>query len=170
MMITRDKLDCCARPPNFACYSNSPLGTGPRDNLAFSAEQALLAGDHGSPPRAQQHRDAQQKKGSRCGGGGGDDRPGEAESRRAPGKQHHRPDNEGDHPGKADHPERSDVSLGNQQADTEQHEPHPRVVDRKQIERIQRHQQADAANNSGSVRPSILRRRSGTSSAMTSMT
>src|SRR5262245_63081443 len=111
-----------ARTPDLPVDAHSSLFSVPRHRLALGAEQPLLAGDDGTPPRPQQHREHQQEERGGRNRGRADHRKREGEAWRTGGKHHDRADHERDDPADTNDAEGADMSLGHHQTDTEQHQ------------------------------------------------
>src|SRR5215472_10943514 len=101
----------CARPPDLAMHPHASLSSVPSHGLALGAEQPLLACDHGTAPRAQQHREHQQEQRRGDERGGCHHRQREREAWRTGWKHHDRTDHERDNAADADHAEGADVRL-----------------------------------------------------------
>ena len=89
------------------------------------------------------------------GGRPDDDGKGELESRHARRKHDDRADDECRDAGHADDAEGPDMDLRHHQSNAEQHKRRARIVDRQQVERVERDQQADAPDQPWCHRPRI---------------
>src|SRR5262249_8564177 len=78
-----------ARTPDLPVDPHSSLVSVPRHRLALGAEQPLLAGDDGTSPRPQQHREYQQEQSGGCDPRRSAPPQREGEAPRTPGQHQH---------------------------------------------------------------------------------
>src|SRR5215475_3299044 len=114
---------------------------------ADAADQLLVAADDGAPPRPKREA-ADEDDEHRGDGREPSDQPERnAESRHVGVDQHHRADDEGDHPAHAERAVARQEGLGDEEGQPEQHEREACVVDGQHVEREQAEEEAYRAGH-----------------------